>query len=145
MLDTLPLVLAGGLKGLLETPGFLLGLPLVVLGVIGSLLVLAPVGVPRPAQTKVSAHPEQREYIIVGSVLAVITAIEVALYYVDMVHGALVSLLLVLSVMKFVLVGLWFMHLQFDNRLLSTLFTGGLMLAIAIFTVLLATLGASLI
>lgn len=145
MLDLMTLVLAGGLKGLLETPGILLGLPLVVLGAIGSLLVLAPVGVPRPAKATVGAHPEQREYIIVGSVLAVITAVEVAFYYVDMAHGALVALLLVLSVTKFVLVGLWFMHLQFDNRLLSTFFTGGLMLSMAIFTVLLATLGASLI
>jgi hypothetical protein len=36
------------------------------------------------------------------------------------------------------------MHLRFDNRLFSTLFTGGLMLVAAIFIVVLATLGASL-
>ncbi len=148
MLELVPL-LAGGLKGMLENSGFLLGLPLVALGVIGALLVLAPVGVPRsrpPAvQAVVGAHPEPRQYITVGLVLAAITALEVGLYYVDLVYGALVFLLLALSAMKFVLVVLWFMHLQFDNRLLSTLFTGGMTLAAALFAVLLVTLGASLV
>ena len=148
MLELVPL-LAGGLKGMLENSGFLLGLPLVALGVLGALLVLTPVGVARsgpPAVEAVAgAHPGPQQYITVGLVLAGITAVEVGLYYVDLVYGALVFLLLVLSAMKFVLVALWFMHLQFDNRLLSTLFTGGMALAAAIFAVLLATLGASLV
>lgn len=148
MLELIPL-LAGGTKGLFEDPGLLLGIPLVVLGALGALLILSPVGVARSgaqaSQTAAGAHPGQREYITVGSALAVVTAIEVGLYYVDLAQGALVFLLLALSAMKFVVVALWFMHLKFDNRLFSTLFAGGLLLAASIFAVAMGTIGARLI
>ena len=48
-------------------------------------------------------------------ILAVLTALEVATYYVD-VGGALVPTLIGLSVVKFALVVMWFMHLKFDAR-----------------------------
>jgi hypothetical protein len=37
------------------------------------------------------------------------------------------------------------MHLRFDNRLLSILFSGGLALVMALFIVVLATLGSNLV
>ena len=73
------------------------------------------------------------------------TAVEVAVYYVDALAGALLGILMVLSAMKFVLVVLWFMHLRFDNRLFSILFAGGLVLAVLLFAVVLSSLGASLV
>lgn len=91
------------------------------------------------------AHPGALEYVQIGTVLAVVTAIEVGLYYVNLAHDLLVVLLILLSALKFSLVVLWFMHLKFDNRLFSRLFAGGLMLALTVFLVALATLHGKLV
>jgi hypothetical protein len=40
---------------------------------------------------------------------------------------------------------LWFMHLKFDDRLFSTMFVLGLLLAVSVFTVAIATLGGKLV
>ena len=91
------------------------------------------------------AHPGPAEYMKIGLTLAVITAVEVAVYYVDALEDVLVPILIVLSALKFSLVMMWFMHLRFDSRLFSTLFVGGLILAAALFVVVLATLGGGLV
>jgi cytochrome c oxidase subunit 4 len=75
------------------------------------------------------AHPGAREYVIVAVVLAIITSIEVAIYYIDFIRPMLAPILLVLSAFKFAAVAMFFMHLKFDNRLFSSLFVGGLILA----------------
>ncbi len=90
-------------------------------------------------------HPSAWEYIQIGVVLAVITIAEVAIYYAGIAHSLLVAIIVVLGVLKFSLVVLWFMHLKFDNRLFSTLFLMGLIAAMALFAVALATLGAGLV
>ncbi|MEX1255234.1 MAG: cytochrome C oxidase subunit IV family protein [Dehalococcoidia bacterium] len=136
-------------KDFLETPELLLGIPLILLGLLGLSVALAPSGViPRYAETVVGGpggHPTPQQYITVGLILSAITILEVAVYYIGALEGALVGILMVLSAMKFVLVALYFMHLQFDNRLFSTLFTGGLLLVIGLFLVVLSTMGASLV
>jgi cytochrome c oxidase subunit 4 len=91
------------------------------------------------------AHPSALEYAQIGVVLAIITAVEVALYYIDLGHNLLVAILLVLSAIKFLFVVLWFMHLKFDNRLFSTMFAGGFVLALALFVVALSTIGGQLV
>ena len=91
------------------------------------------------------AHPGPAEYIKIGLTLATVTAVEVAVYYIDALSDVLVPILVVLSTLKFSLVVMWFMHLKFDNRLLSTFFVGGLMLVAALFVVVLATLGGALV
>ena len=91
------------------------------------------------------AHPGPTEYVQIGLALAVVTLTEVAVYYIDALADVLVPMLVVLSAIKFSMVGLWFMHLKFDNRLFSTLFVGGLILAAALFVVALATLGGGLV
>jgi len=90
-------------------------------------------------------HPGPLEYAQIGVALFVITAVEVAVYYIDALEGVLIPVLLLLSGLKFSLVALWFMHLRFDNRLFSLFFVGGLALAFAIFMVVLASLGAGLV
>lgn len=75
------------------------------------------------------SHPQPLEYIKIAVILGVITAVEVAVYYIQAFAAFLVPVLLSLSALKFSLVVLWFMHLKFDNRLFSVLFVGGLMLA----------------
>ncbi|TMC00507.1 MAG: cytochrome C oxidase subunit IV [Chloroflexi bacterium] len=89
-------------------------------------------------------HPGPLEYARIGLVLAVVTMIEVAIYYMSVSHTVLVVALITLSALKFSLVVLWFMHLRFDSRLFSQLFVGGFLLALSVFFVALATLGAKL-
>src|SRR3990172_9730132 len=75
-------------------------------------------------------HPGPMEYIQIGLALSVLTLIEVAVYYIEALEDVLIPMLLVLSATKFSMVVLWFMHLKFDSRVFSTLFVGGLALAV---------------
>jgi cytochrome c oxidase subunit 4 len=83
-------------------------------------------------------HPSALEYAQIGLILAVITAVEVGLYYIDMDHSLLVAILIMLSIAKFALVVLWFMHLKFDANIFSILFVSGMVLTFAVFIVVIA-------
>ena len=85
------------------------------------------------------AHPGDALYIYVALFLAVMTAIEVALYYVD-IGGATIPTLIVLMVIKFGAVAGWFMHLKFDSRLFRRLFVSGLVLAILVYLAFLSAM-----
>ena len=84
-------------------------------------------------------HPGPAEYVTVAIVLAVATAFEVGLYYLNLPHSLLVALLLFFAVVKFSLVALWFMHLRFDSRIFGRMFVVGLGLAISVYMVVLLT------
>ena len=87
-------------------------------------------------------HPGPREYVVVALVLAVLTAIEVALYYLDFIpQPVVVTTLMVLMVLKFAIVALWFMHLRFDSRIFRRLFITGIILALSVFVIVLLTFG----
>jgi cytochrome c oxidase subunit 4 len=79
--------------------------------------------------TNEAGHPTALRYVQIALVLAVLTAFEVWVYYQKALANALTPILLVLSAVKFALVVLFYMHLKFDNRLFSTLFTLGLIIA----------------
>ena len=84
-------------------------------------------------------HPSTKEYVRIAIILGVITAGEVAIYYLDWVHehGLLIPLLFFFAVIKFSLVVLWFMHLRFDSRTYARFFLMGLAGAITLFLILL--------
>ncbi len=82
-------------------------------------------------------HPQPRQYVNVAIILAVLTAVEVAIYYVEGVRSILVPILIFLAILKFVLVALWFMHLRFDSNIFKRLFVTGLVLALLVFAVVL--------
>src|SRR5690349_5041495 len=84
------------------------------------------------------AHPGAREYLGIAVVLTVITAIEVAVFYIPSLKGVLVPLLLTLSAVKFGMVAMWYMHLKFDARLFSWLFVLPMLLAMAVIIALIA-------
>ena len=88
------------------------------------------------------AHPDEAVYVRVALVLAVITGVEVALSYLKIGGNQVLTngSLLVLAAVKFVTVVLYFMHLKFDNRILRSLFFGGLVLAVLVYMVYLLTL-----
>ena len=78
------------------------------------------------------AHPGAGTYVVIGVILTVITAIEVAIYYIPAMHPVLAPVLLSLSLLKFVLVVMFYMHLKFDSRLFSTVFVAPLILAVSV-------------
>jgi cytochrome c oxidase subunit IV len=80
------------------------------------------------------AHPGPRQYITIAVILTAITAIEVAVYYVDALRPILGPILIVLSAVKFAIVVMYYMHLKFDARLFSGMFLFGL--ATAAFTII---------
>ena len=68
--------------------------------------------------------------------MAILTAIEVALYYTEDIVGALAPpLLIILAVGKFVIVVGWFMHLRYENSLVNKFFAGGMILALILFAI----------
>jgi cytochrome c oxidase subunit 4 len=86
---------------------------------------------------ELSHHPSPGQYVKIGVILAIVTALEVAIYYVDSMRDLIVPFLLAFAVIKFFLVVMWFMHLKFDSRLFRRLFISGLILAGAVYAIVL--------
>lgn len=92
------------------------------------------------------AHgPSIKSYWKIALYLAILTAIEVAVVYVEALRPVVVPILVVLSLAKFVLVAMYFMHLRFDHPILSGFFGVGFVIALAITLGILAQQGMSFI
>ena len=76
------------------------------------------------------SHASVGFYWMIAGVLGVITAMEVAIFYIPAIRPVMVPALLILSAAKFMLVVMFFMHLKFDSWWFSGLFMAGLGLAI---------------
>ena len=85
-----------------------------------------------------AAHPSPAKYTAIAVILSAITAVEVWVVYVEALAGFLLPILAVLSVTKFAMVGMFYMHLKFDSRLFSAMFVGGIILTIGIILALMA-------
>jgi cytochrome c oxidase subunit 4 len=82
-------------------------------------------------------HPSAKEYIRIGVILAVLTALEVTASYLDVSKAVLIPTLLGLAFVKFVLVVMWFMHLKFDDRRYARFFVMGLAGAATLYLIVL--------
>ena len=82
--------------------------------------------------------PSDVQFIGIFFFLAAITAIEVAVSYID-IGAAFLPVLLGLMVVKFFTVVWYFMHVKFDNPLFGRLFYIGLGLAVAVYVAALTT------
>jgi cytochrome c oxidase subunit 4 len=69
---------------------------------------------------------------MVGVILSMITALEVWAFNWPVGRSLVNPLLIVMSMVKFVIVVGFFMHLKFEHWLLRAVFSSGLILAIAI-------------
>jgi cytochrome c oxidase subunit 4 len=89
-------------------------------------------------------HPNPFQYVMVGLVLVVLTAIEVGLSYLEgeVSNAILVTLLIVFMIVKFGLVALYFMHLKHDTAMFRRFFVLGIGAAIVLYAVVLASLAA---
>jgi cytochrome c oxidase subunit 4 len=106
---------------------------------------LAP-GVTHPAPGllpgEVIAHPSPFKYVMIAVVLVIVTAAEVALYYMEgtVSDGIIITLLLLFGFLKFVLVASWYMHLRTDQPIFRRFFMMGGVAAITLYLVVLLTL-----
>lgn len=93
------------------------------------------------AQSREFIVEEVRRYhhfITLALWLAAITGVEIVLIFLPVPMALILTVLCLLSAVKFFAVIMWFMHLIYDHRLLFWLFVTGLALAFATFTALLS-------
>lgn len=74
-------------------------------------------------------HGSAAVYVWIGIILAVVTGIEVAIFYIEALDAIEVPVLIVLSTAKVVLVVMYFMHLKIEPRFLTGVFISGVVLA----------------
>lgn len=89
-------------------------------------------------QEELDHHPSPRKYVGIAVILAIVTAIEVAIYYIPALFDLIVPLLIAFAVIKFIFVAMYFMHLKFDSKVFRRFFLIGIFLALAIFGIVLA-------
>ena len=86
------------------------------------------------------SHAGPGFYWLVGLFLSIVTLVEVWLFAVEGLGSWYIPLLLFLSLLKFIGVVAFFMHLRFDHRLFTYLFGASMVVGIFIFTLLLLLL-----
>lgn len=86
-------------------------------------------------------HPAPRDYWLIAAILAVVTAAEVAVTYIDALDSVVAPLLIVMSAAKFLIVVGYFMHLRYDETIYRNLFLIGLVAAPILFGAVLFTFG----
>jgi cytochrome c oxidase subunit 4 len=85
------------------------------------------------------AHPQAgpRTYLVIAAFLLLLTAMEVAVFYIPALAGVLVPLLIFLALAKFALVAMFYMHLRFDHVWFTYLFVAPLVIATGLLIALL--------
>jgi len=80
-------------------------------------------------------HPSDLFYVKIAAVLAVFTAIEVGTFFVEETAPAwsLYLVLTLLMIIKFAMVGAYFMHLKYDTKWFRQVFISGIVLAIGVY------------
>jgi cytochrome c oxidase subunit 4 len=76
-------------------------------------------------------HPTWSTYWKVALVLTIITAVEVSAYYIPAWEQSWVYVpsMLLMSAAKFAIVVMFYMHLKYDHKLFTSLFTGPFLVA----------------
>jgi cytochrome c oxidase subunit IV len=92
------------------------------------------------AASHAAGHPSPKEYVRIGLILGVLTALEIAASYAGVSGSILIPTLFILAIVKFALVVLWFMHLKFDDRRFARFFVMGLSGAAVLYLIVLISL-----
>ncbi len=89
-------------------------------------------------------HPGPGKYLVIGAVLAIATALEVAAFYLyrlDVSPAMITAVLLLFAAFKFALVVGYFMHLRFDDPRFTLLFVFPFVIALSVMLVLMGIFG----
>lgn len=84
-------------------------------------------------------HPSEFQYVKIAIFLGIVTALEVVVVYIDSLTDLIVPILSAMMIVKFVAVAGYFMHLKFDSKIFRRFFILGIILAMAIYGVVLWT------
>jgi cytochrome c oxidase subunit IV len=85
-----------------------------------------------PSEAAEHAHADDGKFhlfVQIAMILAVITGVEIVLIYLPLAKSFIVTSLVLLSLVKFLMVIFWFMHLKFDKAFCTILFFIGIVLA----------------
>ena len=101
-----------------------------------------PTGTHEPVRGPSVDHhpgPTDKQYVIVAVVLGLITCVEVSTYFHSVIDWGrlLMPALLIMGGIKFYLIAAYFMHLKYDRKILRRVFTTGIILAIAVYIIML--------
>jgi cytochrome c oxidase subunit 4 len=94
--------------------------------------------------TEEHAHPTPAMYWKIAVLLGALTAVEVAMFYInEALEIGIVNevVLILLAALKFVIVVGFYMHLRYEKSILSRFFTAGFFLALSLYTIILVALG----
>jgi len=88
---------------------------------------LVPADAAVEVHTDHSNHPSPRQYVLIAIVLVVLTAIEIAISYIDTEHTNLIIIaLFAMAAAKFFLVAGWYMHMRVDQPFFRRIFVVGM-------------------
>jgi cytochrome c oxidase subunit 4 len=87
------------------------------------------------------SHPEPLTYFKVAMALIFLTALEVMVFYFEWLGYGIIPVLAFLSIGKFAIVVMYYMHLKFDSKLFTYVFLAALMLATVVILWLMALFG----
>ena len=91
-------------------------------------------------------HPGPREYVLIAMVLVVLTAVEVAVSYMDSLPSNLIIVILAaMAACKFFLVCAWYMHMKQDAPFFRRVFTIGLIGATIVYGIVLLMFASSVL
>ena len=88
------------------------------------------------------AHPGVGQYVEIGIILAVMTLLEVIIFESfdnGLSTGIGIPALILLTILKFALVVMWFMHLRFDHKMFRRFFYVGIVLSLVVYSIVAAT------
>lgn len=88
--------------------------------------------VPDEVEHDIHTHPGAKTYVLIAAILTIITAAEVAVFYVPALESVLAPILITLSAAKFALVVMFYMHLKVDSRIFTGVFLAPFSLAVAV-------------
>ena len=95
----------------------------------------------QPEHEAEHAHPGVGQYVEIGIILAVMTLVEVIIFE-SFDSGLSTSIgipaLILLTILKFLLVVMWFMHLRFDHKMFRRLFLIGIGLSFLVYGIVAA-------
>ena len=88
-----------------------------------------------------NAHPTPALYVKLAVILAVLTAVEIGLYYAEDSIGTNLArtMLVILAFIKFVGVIGWYMHLRYEKGFLSRFFGTGFVMALMLYAAVLGS------
>jgi cytochrome c oxidase subunit 4 len=105
-----------------------------------------PIAERRPTSVSEGHHPSPRQYVLIAVVLVVLTAIEIAVSYIDTAHTNLIIIaLFAMGAAKFFLVAGWYMHMKVDQPFFRRIFVVGMIGAAIVYGIVILVFSSTVL